>query len=322
MLGYTLSGLTKAYSDVADVNLQVWGKEWSVGLDRLDARIDLPGPTKTTRFRIWGHPAWVNGEVVRLPGAGGLRALSVPAKQYVEERVVFPRSLLTSTAGAKVESGPGLAKILKEERGDAASFESDRAHFRSAADHLPRTLLELLALAMLPALLVLGLVYLLWGREPRVDYDREYEQEPPSDLPPALVAPLLRQTSTPGTNEFTATLFDLVRRGRYKAKPTVTEHSSWGGLRSRSVQDLELSQGDLTVALEPWEKLVAQIADSALSDGPRALSNFKDAIAENRTSNASRFALFKDKVAATMDQRAFLQTTGKTGLSAAIVALT
>ena len=321
-LGYTLSGLTRAYSDVADVDLKVWGDEWAVGLDRLDARIDLPGPTRTTHFRIWGHPAWVDGRVVRLPGAGGLRALSVPAKQYVEERVVFPRSLLRSTAGATVEQGPGLPKILAEEHADAASFASDRAHYRSAVHHVGRTLLEILALAVLPALLILGLVYLLWGREPRVPYDREYEQEPPSDLAPALVAPLLRQTSAAGTNEFTATLFDLVRRGRYTAKPTVTEHSSWGGLRSRSVQDLELAQGDLTLALEPWEQQVAKVADSALEGGPRALSNFKDAIAEHRTSNAGRFQLFKDKVAAALEGRAYLQTTGRRGLTGGIVALT
>jgi hypothetical protein len=34
-----------------------------------------------------------------------LVAIDVPAKQFVEMRVVFPRELLTSTAGAKVEQG-------------------------------------------------------------------------------------------------------------------------------------------------------------------------------------------------------------------------
>jgi hypothetical protein len=41
-VSYTMTGLTVAYDDVVDVNLQVWGDQWSVGLDRLEARMTLP----------------------------------------------------------------------------------------------------------------------------------------------------------------------------------------------------------------------------------------------------------------------------------------
>jgi uncharacterized membrane protein len=41
-LTYTMTGLAKAYDDVVDVNFQVWGDQWSVGLDRLEARMALP----------------------------------------------------------------------------------------------------------------------------------------------------------------------------------------------------------------------------------------------------------------------------------------
>ena len=34
------------------------------------------------------------------------------------------------------------------------------------------------------------LVWLVYGRERRTGYDREYEQEPPTDTEPALVPPL------------------------------------------------------------------------------------------------------------------------------------
>ena len=49
---------------------------------------------------------------------------------------------------------------------------------------------------------------MVYGRERKTAYDREYEQAPPTVTEPALVPPLLRQDKTPGSNEFTATLFD------------------------------------------------------------------------------------------------------------------
>ena len=52
----------------------------------------------------------------------------------------------------------------------------------------------------------------------------------------------LRQETAPGSNEFTATLFDLIRRGRYKSTPVTTERSVWGGLRHEDVADLQLSR--------------------------------------------------------------------------------
>ena len=87
----------------------------------------------------------------------------------------------------------------------------------------------------------MAFVWSRYGRERATGYDREYEQEPPTDTEPALVPGLLAQGGTPGSLEFTATLFDLIRRGRYKADPVTTERKIWGGLRTQQVADLELS---------------------------------------------------------------------------------
>ena len=179
-IGYRLSGLTVAYDDVADVNLKVWGDEWEQRLDNLTARIELPGRARGPAYRVWGHPAWVRGEVRKTPRAALLQAFDVPPKQFVELRTVFPRSLLQSTAGARVVDGPGLQKIVAEERDDAAAYERDRDRIDNALDHIVRYVLLLLLLAIGPALLVAGAVYVLFGRERKTGYDREYEQEPPS----------------------------------------------------------------------------------------------------------------------------------------------
>ena len=86
-------------------------------------------------------------------------------------------------------------------------------------------------------------VFWFYGRERKTGYDREYEQEPPTDTAPALVPTLLRQGGEAGSFEFTATLFDLIRRGVFTSTPVTTERKTWGGLRSENVSDLELAAG-------------------------------------------------------------------------------
>ena len=132
---------------------------------------------------------------------------------------------------------------MAEERADAAAYERDQRKIDEALDNLPRTLALLLALALGPALALVAFVWWRWGRERRSSYDREYEQEPPTETEAALVPALLAQGGTPGSLEFTATLFDLIRRGRYRAEPVTTERKIWGGLKTQQVADLELSLG-------------------------------------------------------------------------------
>jgi len=43
-----------------------------------------------------------------------LFASDVPPKQFVEMRVVFPKELLASTGGARVEPGDGLQEIMDQ----------------------------------------------------------------------------------------------------------------------------------------------------------------------------------------------------------------
>src|SRR5439155_26806046 len=52
---YRFTGLVKLYRDTADLNLRVWGDQWKVGLDRLDAHVTLPSavpPASGRRLRV------------------------------------------------------------------------------------------------------------------------------------------------------------------------------------------------------------------------------------------------------------------------------
>jgi uncharacterized membrane protein len=316
---YRFRGLAVAYDDVVDVNMKVWGDEWRTSLGRLSAVMILPGPATGPRYRVYGHPRWVKGITAKFPTKATLQAVDVPAHQFVEMRVVFPRRLLTSTAGAKVVHGNGLATIVHEEVADEQSYLDNQAQIDDAKHHWLRTAGYLLLIGLVPALVVIGLVWLVFGRERRTDYDREYEQQPPTDTQPALVPPLLRQSMEPGSLEFTATLFDLIRRGYYTSKPVTTEHDSWGGLKKEQVSDLELSLGDQSIELEPNENSVAAVFNSVLASGPERLSNMRDRIKADRTENAKRFESFKDRVGTAIKAKRWYVGQGAVAIWIAIV---
>ena len=131
----------------------------------LDGDDDAARACFRAEYRVYGHPVSVRGDVTRESDRALLRALDVPAGQFVELRVLFPVSSLASTAGAQVRSGDALDRIVAEERDDAADYERDRERIDWVLDHLPLTILVLLLLAFVPAAVVALVVWRLYGRE-------------------------------------------------------------------------------------------------------------------------------------------------------------
>ncbi len=314
-ISYTLIGVAVAYDDVVDVNLKVWGDQWDEQLARLEAVENAPGKI----LRGWGKPVWVRGDVELSGNRATLRAVSVPARQFVELRTLVTRDAFTSTTGMTVRRGNAIDRIVAEELADAEAYQQDQDRIDDWISHPLRTAGALAALALLPALAVIGIVFWIFGRERRTGYDREYEQEPPSDTPPALVPVLLRQGGEAGSYEFTATLFDLIRRGVYKAEPTTTERPIWAGLRSETVADLELSLG-VRDELTPWEDKVADVVDAVLDGGSERLSRFRDEIEDERESMAKRFQSFQSAVGKEVERRGWFRSVGGLALAVAIVA--
>src|SRR5215212_7667644 len=198
---YRLEGLAVAYDDVVDVYWQAWGDEWQEPLGSLDATMNLPGDAARGDVKIFGHPASVNGKTSLGPDrvSPTLVASDVPPEQFVEMRVVFPLELLSSTGGARVEAGNGLQKIMDQEAAEAGS--EARALWLQRLQPVFALLLVALALGLM------ALIYMRYGREP------------PTDDPPGVVSAIMGQQPSVGTREFTATLFDLIRRGVLTAEP-------------------------------------------------------------------------------------------------------
>ena len=159
---YRLEGLSVAHDDVVDLYWQAWGDEWQEPLGTLQAEVRLPGEAMKGEVKVFGHPASLDG-VTNLGGTSPLLvAIGVPAGQFVEMRVVFPRELLASSAGARVEAGDGLQKIMGQEAAEARSEE--RADEREALKQRKESLQALLGVLVIFGFcgLVLTLGFLAW----------------------------------------------------------------------------------------------------------------------------------------------------------------
>ncbi|MDQ4124673.1 MAG: DUF2207 domain-containing protein, partial [Actinomycetota bacterium] len=167
---YTLVGLAEAWDDVIDVYLQVWGDEWDVELGHLGGEVLVPNPVDDS-VRVWGHAAGVDGGTTLLDGGRGASFVAehVPPHQFVEVRVVFPRTQLTSTEGVKLRDGDRLDYILEQEAELAALTAADVARERWFRDNVAWLVPLALLLAFVPASVVAVWVYRRHGREPRVE---------------------------------------------------------------------------------------------------------------------------------------------------------
>src|ERR671918_371107 len=115
-VNYTLRNFVTAYSDVVDFNMKVWGDQWTVPLDHLEAELRLPGGSSDVR--TWGHVARppLEGGVAPSETGAAVTAEDISGGNWVELRVVFPRNLLGKAGDARPGEGTGLSAILAEER--------------------------------------------------------------------------------------------------------------------------------------------------------------------------------------------------------------
>jgi uncharacterized membrane protein len=310
---YRLSSLAVAHDDVVDVYWQAWGDEWQEPLGSLEATMALPEDASKGEVKVFGHPASVSGKTSLVPDgispdrvSPTLVASDVPAGQFVEMRVVFPRELLISTGGARVEPGDGLQEIMDEEAAEA------RAEARQAWLMRLQPLFGLLLVVV--SVGAMALVYLRYGREPRVDYSERYEREPPTNDPPAVIGAIISQKPSVGSREFTATLFDLIRRGVLKAQPVSVKQDGLLGEKSMTDLRVDVGSGDPdsiedfarnVLTLEDFERRVLNVAERVLSHGALNLTDFQERIkdGDDRRANRSSYESFREAVKREVERR-------------------
>jgi len=220
VIKYKLVKALKVYNDVAEFYWKVWGGDWDIGLPALWVEVNLPSSIESTEDVLyWLHPK-IDGKIGIRKDYKGIVAFAgnIPPHQWVEVRVVFPKSYLSNLDPSKVELIPkdGKALILDEEQ----KWQREELA-RQERVNLFIKVLSILAILLAILLLFLGIflplrIYFKYGREPKVEYYRDYEQEPPADIPPAWVEALVNQSSSLSANSIVASTLELARRGYIK----------------------------------------------------------------------------------------------------------
>ena len=216
VIKYKLVKALKVYNDVAEFYWKVWGGDWDVGLPALWVEVNLPSSIKSTEdILYWLHPE-IDGKIGIRKDYKGIVAFAgnIPPHQWVEIRLVFPKSYLSNLDPSKVELIPkdGRVLILDEEQ----KWQKEELAREERVNLFLKVLSILVGLLLFLGIFLPLRIYFKYGREPKVEYDRNYEQEPPADIPPAWVEALVNQSSSLSANSIVASTLELARRGYIK----------------------------------------------------------------------------------------------------------
>jgi uncharacterized membrane protein len=214
-LRYTVEGAVQVGPDVGELYWKFVGSDHP-GIGSMSVRVAVPGswpPAVNPSgddpgtpdddagvLRAWAHgPA--NGTLTLLPNAVEATVTGVPARQFVELRILVPSAAFTVAPSGE----PRLARVLAEER-SFLQREDDRQRRRDLAGVLA-------PIAAIVGLLSTGLLWFGFGREPRPSEQIGiYWREPLTD-PPAVTMRNLRRGGLAVGPAIGATLIDMAQQG-------------------------------------------------------------------------------------------------------------
>ncbi|HAX97386.1 MAG TPA: hypothetical protein DCY12_00440 [Candidatus Atribacteria bacterium] len=210
---YLLKNPIHRYQDVAEFYWKIIEEEHA-SIKKLEAILQIP-QSSPDLFKLFVHTQAQPGEMNFSSDHRRVDFLieDVPANTFVEARFLTSPQVFSRV---NLEDFPRYETILDEEK-EAASRELQGDKSSWQANRWLGIGLFLLFISIVIFYIILFFVfYFRYGREPKIDYERQYEQEPPRDIPPAFLGVIMNQ-KTLNRNDmgraFTATLLDLARRG-------------------------------------------------------------------------------------------------------------
>ncbi len=208
---YEITNAVRIHNDTAELYWQFIGDDNEISINNATVNMTLPSDAKNyvkgEDIKIWGHGP-INGEV----SFGGeniiiWQASPLPAKTYLESRVVMPISLFALAPSSAYTNKNALDDILKEEQSYANKANLERK-------------LEYLQVygALFILLATMITIFLLWnkyGKHYKAEFEGEYYRELPKTYSPAELNFFMNKTRVTSP-VFLATLLDLARRKHYK----------------------------------------------------------------------------------------------------------
>jgi len=252
-----------SYPDVSELYWRMIGEGWDKPTRRVTINVFLPDEVASREgLLVYGHgPLSGRAEIVDLKTAR-FTAENVQAHQFVEVRVAWPAGIVggipsnrLSRAAIQAEE----AKYVRETIERAERAQNARARSRQRK----RRLLVLWGLWLVIGPLFWLIFYVkAWkkvGRDYRFSDIPDYYREPPSDLPPALVEVLRREGALITPRSFTATLFDLARRGYLELQDRMVEKKRLFGTKQEVSTSITMRRSDAGKSLLPYEQEILQL---------------------------------------------------------------
>ncbi len=248
-----------SYPDVSELYWQMIGQGWDRPTQNASVTVTLPEDTSRREdILVYGHGPLSGWSEIVDARTASFTATNLPARQILEIRMIWPAGIVAGVPS----SGQSRESIQREEARFVRETIAKAQNALEAKSRRERRLL--IGISIWAVWLVIGslfwfLVYLHYWKRVGQDYRftdiPEYFRELPSDLRPALVEVLLREGRPITPRSFTATLFDLARRGYLEFADRKVEKRGIFGTKEKQVTTITPKKEYLhDLALLTYEK--------------------------------------------------------------------
>ncbi|MDL2246952.1 DUF2207 domain-containing protein [Methanobrevibacter sp. OttesenSCG-928-K11] len=260
---YDFLNVVKIYNDVGELQYKIWGEEWDVGANNINAQINF---ISSDGVKYWINPyynsassKWDNNSII-------LKSNYVASGDYLEFRSVIPLDQFNNPIYANKINQDGLAEIEKT--------QEDYTNQAKTED----TIFSLIPIILLLSLIIPVAIYFKHGREPKINYNALYEREPPSDDSPLFVNAMF--TGSIGSLDkkgFQSVIMDLINK-KYISLEETSENKDI---------NLKINYGKDLSSLKDYESGVINILKDFESEGIINLKDMKSTL--SKESNARKF---------------------------------
>jgi uncharacterized membrane protein len=272
---YDFINVIKIYNDIGELQYKLWGEEWEVDVNKINANIHL---NSSEGVKYWLNPPYFvqkdswNGSTLQI------ETDPISTGNFMEVRLAIPLSQFSSPIFARRVNEDGLATMEKIQQ----DYQNE-INFKTF-------IYSILAILMLLSIIIPVLIYLKYGREPKSNYHAEYERELPTNDPPAMVNALSgkgfgKNVGEPNMDGFQATIMDLINR---KYLTIVDAEPDKKGKKSINLRMNEISHDDLN----KFEKDVIRFLNNFKYDGVISLDKMKKDLKDRE--NAKSFKSIYD----------------------------
>lgn len=264
------------YNDVAELQYKLVGTEWAVNIGQVIANIHL---NSSQGVQYWLNPPYYATNSIWQNNILHITSKTINTGQYFEVRMVIPKNQFAANpVNANIKNQNGLNDIIKVQ-----NDYQNGLNFKTI-------LYSILAILMFLALFIPLLIYLRFGREPKIEYRAEYERDIPTNDPPAIVNAICgpgfsKKVGKPDMDGFKATIMDLINRKYLLLEKEPSDKEGYGISDSMF---LKLNPGMDSSSLKEFELDVLNFLGQFEEEGLISLDRISEDLSDRETAKSFR----------------------------------